>query len=148
MNDEWPRLFRKTTRRIGCFNGGKLSQLALVSSARRCLFIHARIDHRQLGATPQIDPFTCFYSSPKPLAKTKRAASFFVPHRRDWIEFTRVRSLRCTSQIAIFGIARKLSRRYIRKITLYLLLRSAISDSRSKTTAIKQSNVLYSRRSI
>jgi len=54
--------FGKTTRRIERFGGSKLAPVP----SSRCLFIHARIDHRQLGATLQIDPSTCFYSTPKP----------------------------------------------------------------------------------
>lgn len=117
-------------------------QLALVPSSR-CLFIHAWIDHRQLGATLQIDSSTCFYSTPASLAKTKRAASFFVPHQRDWIEFTRVRSLRCTLQTAIFEIARELPRGGTLERLLYIYYWSAISQRGEANNGDKVKNSLF-----
>jgi len=114
-------LFRKITRRIEYFGGSK------ACSSSRCLFIHARIDHRQLGATLQIDPPHAFTPPPN-LAKTKRAAFFFVLHRRDWIEFTRVRSLRCTSRKQRCLRSRESSRGGTLERLLYIYYWSAISQ--------------------
>lgn len=85
---------------------GRVCCCSLVPLSRRCLFIHAWSDHRQLSDKLQIDPSRMLLLVPR-LAKTKQAASFFVPHRRDWIEFTRVRdiALRSTSRIAILEIS-------------------------------------------
>lgn len=82
-NNEMFSAFRgKIIRGIGCFDGGKLAAAcSLVPSLREDVYLSTpelTIDSTA-RQTLQIDPSACFYSSPKPIAKTKQAVSFFVP---------------------------------------------------------------------
>lgn len=130
MMNNLAAIFWKTTRRIASMPANFCSLLSsfpledvYLSTAELTIDSSTR-RHKSISSH-------AFTPPPKSLVKTKRAASFFVPHRRDWIEFTRVRSPRCTSQIAIFGISRESSCGGTLERLLYIYYWSAISDRRS-----------------
>lgn len=142
------RYFREITRRIE-----EWMNVWIVASLPQCALFSPREDVYLSTPELTIDSSTQRYKSipphaftPPPKSRENKTGRIFLrPCIGDWIEFTRVRSLRRTSQIAIFGIARKFPQQYIRKIALYLLLIRYIKEAK-RITAIKSSSIPYSER--